>query len=128
MNNWTEREVGLVYYGGLAIALAVIIIVLLLLQPRLKGALQTITQERAAAFWGHALRITGILLGMVGALSVTFYGCNVGKYEHLLSHPMYTIGRGFTQVSRGTVFLGRTLLAWLLFFGLYFLLRKRTAK
>jgi hypothetical protein len=125
MNSWAEKEIGFVYYGGLVITLVIIIVVLLLLQPRFKVAIQAMVGERTAAFWGHALRITLILLGMVGALSVTFYGCSVGQYEHLLSQPLYTVGRGFTQVSRGMIFFGRTFLAWFLFFGLYFLLRKR---
>src|SRR5690242_13405544 len=94
---WTEFQIGLVYFGGLAITACVGIAALIYLQPfrNLKKLLAT-----SGIYWGINLTTTILIAGLLGAMSVSFKNCNSG-YSYLLDNPSETIQLGLTQISRG---------------------------
>jgi len=111
---WSVTHIGLVYYLGLATLTALAGIVWLLLARRSSAGFAAVLRAEAAVFWRRMFSVTVLLLALLGALSVKFYGCSVTEYDHLLSSPAETVWRGLEQVAVGAKCLGYALCGWLL--------------
>lgn len=121
MNNWSEYQIGVIYFLGLLISLIISISTLLYLRP-IRQPIKRII-EKFNALWSHSFKTTIFLAGLLGALSVSFKDCK-GNYNYLLESKTKTVMKGVEQVSATfgylTVFLG----IWLLIFITLFLLLK----
>ena len=126
MRDWSETQIGFVYYSGILLSIIMAVVVLLILRPKLQTGLVALVGKEQALFWGRVFRLTLLAIALVGALSVTFHGCRIDQYDHLLNSPYMTFRRGITQVARSSVFLARAIAGWLLAWLIYFCLYPKT--
>ena len=57
MSNWSETQIGLVYYSGIAITIILAILVLVCLHKKLQSGLAVLVGMEHAAFWGQVFRL-----------------------------------------------------------------------
>ncbi|MCH8318402.1 MAG: hypothetical protein IIA88_07870 [Bacteroidetes bacterium] len=113
MNNWTEFHIGIVYFTGLLIALITSILTVLYLRP-VGATIKKIT-GKLDIIWNGSFKTTVMLVGLLGAMSVTFKDCN-GKYDYLLESRYETAMKGLEQVSTSFDYLAIILGLWLVIF------------
>ncbi len=123
MTKWSETGIGIIYFAGLIIAFVISFIVFRFL--KLKKVLAVIVGRKDQRFWMSLVKITLLMGALAGALSVSFYGCHVDDYQHLLSSPLDTVNKGLLQVARGSQYSAWIIVAWLFFLGIYFFYRKK---
>ena len=111
MNSWAEVHIGLVYYGGLLLFLAIGILAFFYLKP---GRYLKNRQEKSAPFWSRNFIITTLIAGLLGAMSVSFKDCN-GSYRFLIDHRAATLELGIDQISTAC-------LSFTVMFGVWFLI------
>lgn len=109
MKNWTEIQIGIVYFTGLFIALLGGILCLWYLRP-IKKPIKKIT-SKFRLIWNRSFKTTVILAGLLGAMSVTFRDCE-GNYDYLLESRTKTIMKGIEQVSVSCDYLAVILGVW----------------
>lgn len=113
MNNWTEFHIGIVYFSGLATAFIVSILTVLYLRP-VRTIINKIT-GKLDKIWNGGFKLTVVLGGLLGAMSVSFKDCN-GSYNDLLESPYETAMKGAEQVSATFDWLAIILGIWLVAF------------
>lgn len=104
----TESDIGLVYYSALTVSLIIGIAGTL----SLKSAKAITRITGAGIFWNYSFKSTGIIAGMLGAMSVSYRGCD---YPYSTS-ASFTLKLGSLQVSTACQTLAILLFAWLLIF------------
>jgi hypothetical protein len=124
MTEWSETGIGIIYCAGLVISIAISFIVLGFL--RVKKSLPAIADQKNWRFWARLFKITLLFGALTGALSVSFHGCHVDEYQHLLSSPLNTVNHGIQQVARSSEYAAWVIVAWLFFLGIYFFCRKKS--
>lgn len=113
MSDWSEFHISIIYFTGLLVALIMSILVVLYLRPikktieRIKGKIDTI--------WHGSFKMTVILSGLLGAMSVTFKDCE-GNYDYLLESRFETAMKGFDQVASCFSYLAIVLGIWFVIF------------
>jgi beta-lactamase regulating signal transducer with metallopeptidase domain len=116
MNNWTEFHIGIIYFAGLLVALITSVLIVLYLRP-IRTTLKKIT-GKFDTLWNHSFKTTVMLVGLLGAMSVTFKDCN-GNYDDLLESKQETVMKGLEQVSTSfdslTIILGLWLVIFIIF-------------
>jgi hypothetical protein len=113
MKNWTELQIGIVYYSGLLISILAGAMGVLYLDP-----VKNILNKFALKFvglWSNGFKSSIILAGLLGAMSVSFKDCS-GKYDYLLDSPQNTILKGCEQVSKAFEYVALVLGLWLIVF------------
>lgn len=113
MNNWTDFHISIVYFSGLAIALIVSVLTVMYLRPA-RTTIKKIT-GKFDIIWNGSFKTTVVLGGLLGAMSVTFRGCN-GNYNYLLESQYETAMKGVEQVSTTFDWLTIILGLWLVIF------------
>jgi hypothetical protein len=113
MRNWTETDIGIIYFTGLFIAL--IISVLIVLYLSLTKSIISKIAEKFETSLGFSFRGTILLAGLLGAMSVSFTDCS-GHYGYLLSSKFETVMQGLEQVSSSLKYLYIIIGFWLLVF------------
>ncbi len=116
MRTWTEFHIALVYYGGLLLSLLSAIAVILYLRP-IAPVMEKLTKAKDW-FWSRSFRLSLLMAGMVGAMSVSFTDCD-GHYDYLLKSRYATAMQGAAQVAAGWNYLAGICGLWLL--GLVFM-------
>jgi hypothetical protein len=112
MNNWTEYNIGIIYFAGLFIALFISILIIIYLRP-IKSIMSKIT-NKFHILWNHSFKVTILLAGLLGAMSVSFKSCQ--EYDYLLESKYKTVMKGIDQVSTSFNYLVLILGIWFLFF------------
>jgi hypothetical protein len=95
MKSWTEFHIAVVYYCGISVSLFMGILSVLYLKPFYY--IKEITKEYGAIL-GYHFTTTIFIAGILGAMSVSFVGCN-GNYDSLLESPSTTLFYGLCQIS-----------------------------
>jgi hypothetical protein len=113
MKTWTEFDIGIVYFAGLAISLITSILTVLYLRP-FKATIKKIT-GKFETIWNSSFKTTVVLGGLLGAMSVTFKNCH-GNYDYLLESKKVTVMKGLKQVSTSFDWLIIVLGFWLVIF------------
>lgn len=108
MNIWSELHIGIIYYTGLVISLLAVICVITYLR-QIKSVLKKITT--GPGIWSSSFRVTVLLSGLLGAMSVSFRDCK-GKYEYLLESKHETVMKGLEQVSVSFQWIAFILIFW----------------
>jgi len=113
MKIWTEFDISIVYFAGLAIALITSILTVLYFRP-FKATIKKIT-GKFETIWSGSFKTTVVLGGFLGAMSVTFKNCD-GNYDSLLESKHETVMKGLEQVSTSFDWLIVVLGFWLMIF------------
>ena len=113
MKIWTEFDISIVYFTGLAIALITSILTVLYFQP-FKATIKKIT-GKFETIWSGSFKTTVVLGGLLGAMTVTFKSCE-GDYDSLLKSEHKTVMKGLEQISTSFDWLTIVLGFWLLIF------------
>ncbi len=110
MRTWTEFHIALVYYGGLLISLLSVLAVLLYLRP-IAPVMEKLTKAKDW-FWSRSFRVSLLMAGMVGAMSVSFTDCD-GHYDYLLKSRYATAMQGAEQVAEAWFYIAGICGLWL---------------
>jgi len=121
MNIWSELHIGIVYFTGLVISLLAVICVIIYLRQN-KSVLKKITT--VPGIWNSSFRVTVLLSGLLGAMSVSFRDCK-GKYEYLLESKQETVMKGIEQVSVSFQWIAFILILWFFIFIVLWMISKR---
>jgi len=121
MNDWTEYQIGLVYYSGIFISVVLTLVSLIYLHP-IKPVFKLIT-KKMGRFLDGSFRTTVVLAGILGAFSVSFRSCS-GSYQNLLESKQETLIKGMEQITASITYLWMILIFWLVFFILLALFTK----
>ncbi|MBL4755646.1 MAG: hypothetical protein JKY52_18895 [Flavobacteriales bacterium] len=113
MNNWAEFHISIVYFSGLLIALITSVLSLLYLRP-VRATINIITGQLATV-WNGSFKMTVMLGGLLGAMSVTFTDCG-GGYDKLVGSPYHSAIKGIEQVSSSFNYLAIVMGIWLIIF------------
>ncbi|MCF8296989.1 MAG: hypothetical protein K9J13_05520 [Saprospiraceae bacterium] len=122
MKNWTEFHIGIVYFSGLIISIITGIVVLLYLRP-IKSIIKKIT-GKLDFVWNTSFKISVLMAGFLGALSVSYRSCN-GSYNLLIESRYETAMKGIEQVSVSFEHIAMILGIWLLIFLIFHLALNR---
>ena len=122
MKNWSELQIGIVYYAGLILAILASILVLVYLSP-VKNTIKKIS-KRFNILWSVSFKTTILIAGLLGAIVISFRDCT-GKYDYLLNSRVETLKKGFEQVSSSFKYLLIILILWLVIFLVLFLVQKK---
>jgi hypothetical protein len=122
MKGWTELQISIVYYAGLFLALLASASTLLYLRP-INFMIKKIS-EKSDKWWTGSFKVTVVLAGLLGAMSVSFRDCT-GDYDHLLDSPDITIKKGLQQVSTSFSFLISIFGMWFVIFLVLYLTKKK---
>jgi hypothetical protein len=126
VSNWTEFDIGLVYFTGLIISLVASLILIGWIRP---------VKIRPMSITGNSSLISVrtfitslVIVSLLGAMSVSFRDCH-GNYDALLNSKTETIMKGASQLSAALQYLKWITLFWLLIFAfLYVFKGKRTSR
>ena len=123
MKNWTEFQIGVIYFLGLLVALLSTILCIWYLRP-INKPIKKITRE-FGALWNGSFKTTVIISGLLGAILVSFKDCE-GNYDYLLESKSKTVLKGLEQVSTSFDYLTITMGIWLvIFIALFLILNKK---
>ncbi|MCK4663564.1 MAG: hypothetical protein KAT68_11905 [Bacteroidales bacterium] len=123
MKNWAELQISIIFFAGIAIALLTSILVLVLLRQNIKNGLKKIA-GKSNIIWTRSFKVTVILAGLLGAMSISFRSCE-GNYDKLLESKYETVVKGFLQISKSYEYLTYILVFWFIIFSFYYLIIKK---
>lgn len=122
MKNWTDIHIGIVYYSAILIGLIMSLLSLYYLRP-IKFAIKKIT-AKYSSIWNHSFKVTVILSGLIGAMSVSFTDCH-GSYQHLSESSFKTVMKGLEQVSKSIEILTGIFILWFILFLVLWMIRSK---